>query len=102
MVTRKSSTESFPQEYNPFLDPESLLTTKEHAALRGCSTSTIRRERNERRGVPFIVVNHNVVRYRRGDILDHIRSFKKVEVTNSDVEPMLGPGKKQSRRGGVA
>lgn len=97
-----SNTESSaPAAYNPLLDPESLLTTSEHADLRSCSTSTIRRERNERRGVPFTVINHNVVRYRRGDILEYINSFKKVRVSNPDIKPLCGPGKKRPRREGA-
>jgi hypothetical protein len=71
-----------PAAYDPYSDPECLLTTNECAALRGCSASTIRRERNERRGVPFIAVNYNVVRYRRGDILDFIAGLKRVETSN--------------------
>lgn len=99
-IVRQSTAESLSQEYNPYLDPECLLDTNEHAALRKCSTSTIRRERNERRGVPFIVINHNVVRYRRGDILNYINSFKKVAVSNPDIEPLLGQGPKKPRREG--
>lgn len=93
-------TELKPVPYDPSLDPECLLNTAEHAALRGCSASTIRRERNERIGVPFIAMNHNVVRYRRGDIIDFIHSFKKVSVRNSDIEPLCGPGPKKARRPG--
>lgn len=88
-------------EYNPYLDPECLLNTNEYAALRGSSPSTIRRERSERRGVPFIIVNHNVVRYRRKDILDYINSLKRIEVYNPDFEARLGAGPKVAQREGT-
>jgi len=63
----------------PIQDPEALFTTEQHAKLRSCSISTIRRERRERRGVPFIQINRNTVRYRRQDILDFIVA-RRVEV----------------------
>lgn len=69
-------------QYNPHIDPESLLGTNDHAKMRDCSPSTIRRERRERRGVPFVEINKNTIKYRRQDIIDYIRSQKRVEVKN--------------------
>ena len=66
--------------YDPAHDPEALLTTSQYADLRNSSTSTIRRERRERRGVPFILINRNSVRYRRQDILDWITA-RRVDVS---------------------
>jgi len=60
-------------------DPEALLTTAQCAKMRSCSVSTVRRERRERRGVPFIAINYNNVRYRRQDVIDYI-SAHRVEV----------------------
>ncbi|HPE81692.1 MAG: hypothetical protein H6961_01450 [Chromatiaceae bacterium] len=68
-------------DYNPILDPEALLTTEQCALMRGCSASTIRRERRERRGVPFIEINCNTVRYRRQDVVDFISKYR-VDVDN--------------------
>ena len=65
--------------YELILDPEALLTTKQCARLRGCSVNTLRRERRERRGIPFVEFNMNSVRYRRGDVLDYINRYR-VEV----------------------
>ena len=67
-------------DYDPSLDPEALFDTNDYAKMRRCSTSTIRRERRERRGVPFIEINRNTVRYRRQDIINFIKKQKKVEV----------------------
>ena len=72
--------------YNPFDDPEALFTTEECARMRGCSVSTIRRERRERIGIPFIHINCNTVRYRRRDILEHIGSLRRVETSNPGKE----------------
>lgn len=69
-------------EYDPYLDPEALFDTKAHAKMRGCSISKIRRERRERRGVPFIEENGNTIRYRRRDIINYIEAQKRVDVRN--------------------
>lgn len=66
--------------YDSRFDPEALLTTEQCARMRGCSVSTIRRERRERRGLPFIQLNQNTVRYRRQDVIDYIQKFR-VEVS---------------------
>jgi len=67
--------------YQPALDPEALLTTKQVAELRACSTQTIQRECQERRGIPPIVINRNTVRYRRKDVLDWIARHR-IETTD--------------------
>ncbi len=69
------------RDYIPMLDPEALLTTQQCANMRSCSVSTIRRERRERRGVPFISINYNTVRYRRRDVIDYIDGHR-VEVSS--------------------
>ena len=63
-------------KYDPMLDPEALMNTQQCAAMRGCSVSTIRRERRERRGVPFIALNMNSVRYRRQDVIAFIAKHR--------------------------
>lgn len=66
--------------YDPTRDPESLMSTDQLADLRDTSPSTIRRERRERRGVPFIQINRNTVKYRRRDALDWVAAHR-VEVS---------------------
>lgn len=70
-------------KYDPYRDPEALFNTEETARMRGVSVSTIRRERRERIGIPFVRINRNVVMYRRQDIIDYNRSLEVVPTSNA-------------------
>ena len=74
--------------YNPILDPEALLTTNQCAAMLGCSVNTLRRQRRERKGVPFIELTCNTVRYRRREVLDFIKQY---EVETNGPRPFKRP-----------
>lgn len=45
-----------------------LLTTEDVAAITGLSTETLAQWRSQRRGIPFVKISRNVVRYRQGDL----------------------------------
>ncbi len=71
-------------DYDPFSDPEALFSTKETSLMTGRSVSALQRDRHERVGIPFIRINRNNVKYRRGDIIAHNRSYERVEVQNCE------------------
>jgi len=48
--------------------PERLLTAIDVARITGLSTETLAQWRSQRRGIPFIKLSRNVVRYRHGDL----------------------------------
>jgi predicted DNA-binding transcriptional regulator AlpA len=47
---------------------ERLLTAGDVARVTGLSTETLAQWRSQRRGIPFIKLSRNVVRYRHGDL----------------------------------
>jgi predicted DNA-binding transcriptional regulator AlpA len=51
----------------PF-EAERLLTAGDVARITGLSADTLAQWRSQRRGIPFIKLSRNVVRYRHGDL----------------------------------
>lgn len=45
-----------------------LLTAEDVAAITGLSVETLAQWRSQRRGIPFIKISRNCVRYRQGDL----------------------------------
>ena len=45
-----------------------LLTAEDVAAITGLSTETLAQWRSQRRGIPFLKLSRNVVRYRQADL----------------------------------
>ena len=45
-----------------------LLTAEDVAQITGLSTETLAQWRSQRRGIPFLKMSRNVVRYRQGDL----------------------------------
>jgi predicted DNA-binding transcriptional regulator AlpA len=45
-----------------------LLTAEDVAAITGLSVETLAPWRSQRRGIPFLKLSRNVVRYRQGDL----------------------------------
>jgi predicted DNA-binding transcriptional regulator AlpA len=51
------------------LEPSSrLLTAEDVASITGLSVETLAQWRSQRRGIPFLKLSRNVVRYRQGDL----------------------------------
>jgi predicted DNA-binding transcriptional regulator AlpA len=50
------------------IEAERLLTAVDVARITGLSTETLAQWRSQRRGIPFIKLSRNVVRYRHGDL----------------------------------
>lgn len=50
------------------VEVERLLTAVDVAGITGLSTETLAQWRSQRRGIPFVKLSRNVVRYRRGDL----------------------------------
>jgi predicted DNA-binding transcriptional regulator AlpA len=50
------------------VEAERLLTAGDVARITGLSTETLAQWRSQRRGIPFIKLSRNVVRYRHGDL----------------------------------
>ena len=50
------------------VEAEHLLTAVDVARITGLSTETLAQWRSQRRGIPFIKLSRNVVRYRHGDL----------------------------------
>jgi excisionase family DNA binding protein len=48
--------------------PLPLLTTEDVAAITGLSVETLAQWRSQRRGIPFLKLSRNVVRYRQSDL----------------------------------
>jgi predicted DNA-binding transcriptional regulator AlpA len=55
-------------EQKVIVGPERLLTAVDVARITGLSTETLAQWRSQRRGIPFIKLSRNVVRYRHGDL----------------------------------
>jgi predicted DNA-binding transcriptional regulator AlpA len=51
-------------------EAERLLSAAEVARVTGLSTETLAQRRSQGRGIPFIKLSRNVVRYRHGDLDD--------------------------------
>jgi predicted DNA-binding transcriptional regulator AlpA len=50
-------------------DPSArLLTAEDVAGITGLSVETLAQWRSQRRGIPFLKLSRNVVRYRQGDL----------------------------------
>ena len=60
-------------------DRTALLTPKQVAGLLNVSCVSLQRDRSERRGLPYIKLGNNTVRYIRGEVLDYIQQHR-VEV----------------------
>ena len=45
-----------------------LLTAEDVASITGLSTETLAQWRSQRRGIPFLKLSRNVVRYQQGDL----------------------------------
>lgn len=60
--------------YNPQNDPLSLLSPEHVSQLIERSEHALARDRRFKRGLPFVRVNHNIVRYRRKDVEAFIES----------------------------
>jgi hypothetical protein len=50
------------------IEAERLLTADDVARITGLSAETLAQWRSQRRGIPFIKLSRNVVRYRHGDL----------------------------------
>jgi predicted DNA-binding transcriptional regulator AlpA len=48
--------------------PSPLLTAEDVAAITGLSVETLAQWRSQRRGIPFLKLSRNVVRYQQGDL----------------------------------
>jgi excisionase family DNA binding protein len=51
----------------PSVSPR-LLTAEDVAEITGLSTETLAQWRSQRRGIPFVKISRNVVRYRQSDL----------------------------------
>ena len=54
----------------PSTNGQRLLTPEQVADLTGLSTETLAQWRSQRRGIPYVKISRNCVRYRESD-LDH-------------------------------
>ena len=52
----------------PIADGRRLLTPEEVAELTGLSVETLAQWRSQRRGIPFVKLSRNCVRYRQADL----------------------------------
>jgi hypothetical protein len=52
---------------------EALFDERVIAAVFGCSTATLERDRWQKRGLPYLKHGRNI-RYRKGDIVTHINA----------------------------
>jgi predicted DNA-binding transcriptional regulator AlpA len=52
----------------PLIAVSKLLTAVEVAELTGLSTETLAQWRSQRRGIPYVKISHNCVRYRQIDL----------------------------------
>lgn len=59
-----------------------LLTADEVAEVTGLSTETLAQWRSQRRGIPFIKISRNCVRYRQDDLQQWLQS--RLIITTSD------------------
>lgn len=59
-----------------------LLTPDEVAEVTGLSTETLAQWRSQRRGIPFLKISRNCVRYRQGDLQQWLQS--RLIITRSD------------------
>jgi predicted DNA-binding transcriptional regulator AlpA len=48
--------------------PSPLLTAEDVAAITGLSVETLAQWRSQRKGIPFLKLSRNVVRYQQGDL----------------------------------
>ena len=73
--------------------PEALFSQAYIAAVRGCSTAKLERDRWAGTGIPFIKLD-GAVRYRKKDVLEHDAQYKRVRSTaeaqaTEDLTPAL-------------
>ncbi|MGH9406624.1 MAG: helix-turn-helix transcriptional regulator [Terriglobia bacterium] len=59
-----------------------LLTPDEVAEVTGLSTETLAQWRSQRRGIPFLKISRNCVRYRQDDLQQWLQS--RLIITTSD------------------
>jgi excisionase family DNA binding protein len=67
----------------PVMTGERLLTAEQVAELTGLSTETLAQWRSQKRGIPFIKISRNCVRYRRVDLDDWLN--KRIIPVHSEV-----------------
>jgi excisionase family DNA binding protein len=65
VTTREKSTFS---EWKALAEGEILLKAKEIARVTGLSTETLAQWRSQGRGIPFLKMSRNAVRYRQSDL----------------------------------
>ncbi|MCM8857111.1 MAG: hypothetical protein LC541_18265 [Candidatus Thiodiazotropha sp.] len=53
-----------------------LLTETEVSNITGYSARTLQHHRQNRRGIPFVRLSHNKVRYRPSDVWSHIDNLR--------------------------
>jgi predicted DNA-binding transcriptional regulator AlpA len=77
-------------ECNPIAGPPAqatrLLTVEDVAQITGLSTETLAQWRSQRRGIPFLKISRNVVRYRQC-YLDAWRNERIVRVEQDTTYP---------------
>ena len=52
----------------PAFTSSALLTAEDVSRITGLSVETLAQWRSQRRGIPFLKLSRNVVRYRQGDL----------------------------------
>ena len=52
----------------PAFTPSALLTAEDVSRITGLSVETLAQWRSQRRGIPFLKLSRNVVRYRQDDL----------------------------------
>lgn len=71
------------------LPPDWLLTPGDVAALTGLSVETLAQWRSQKRGIPFVKISRNCVRYRQCDFDNWIAG----RIVRVDVEPSNATGR---------
>ena len=72
-------------ESSPAVEAGPLLTAGDVSRITGLSTETLAQWRSQRRGIPFIKLSRNVVRYRQGDLDQWLADrLVRVETERSD------------------
>ena len=57
-----------PQVTEHFLIQSRLLTAEDVAEITGLSVETLAQWRSQKRGIPYVKISHNCVRYRQSDL----------------------------------
>jgi predicted DNA-binding transcriptional regulator AlpA len=67
-------------------DGARLLLPEQVAGLTGLSTETLAQWRSQRRGIPYLKISHNCVRYRQSDL----DAWVEARIVPVQPEPMSG------------